>query len=139
MSSLQEIFGADADQQANGVWKKFGPCSIKIAFAGEENPTYQDTLEKNTRHIRGSMTSTNVVTSTDNLPEIKEALMRVYSKCVVKDWKGVTEGGKPLPFSSKVCFREFQNTPALFREIRDFAEDINNFQPEIVEGDSKNS
>jgi hypothetical protein len=140
MASLNSIFGADQDQQANGKWVDYGKVQIKIAFAGEENPRYLDTLEKNTRGVRSSMGSSNTVANADSMPEVKEALMRVYSKCVIKDWKGVDDlEGKPLAFSEKECFLAFQNTPAFFRWARDYADDINNFQPEIVEGDSKNS
>jgi hypothetical protein len=136
---LFESFSADADAQQNGKWVPYGDCRVLVAFSGDGNDRWDTTLERHTRPYRRYIENDKMVKSASMKQEISDAVMRAYCHAVVLDWENVKENGVELEFSPKECFRVFKALPAFFADIREFSGNIQNYQPESDDGDSKNS
>jgi hypothetical protein len=136
---IQEVFGADKGLQANGMWTDYGNISIKLAFAGKANPRYEIVLEKKTQPIKRYLNSTRLQRDPEIRRQIEHAMIAVYAEVVVLDWKGVTRGGKSLKYSSAEGKKAMIEFPALWEFIREYANELENYQAEDLEEDSKNS
>jgi len=135
---LFETFGADVDRQKDGVWVEYGDCSVLIAFAGDGNPRYEKSMERETRPYRRYLDSDKMIMSESMKKQVNEAVVAAYAKSVVLDWKNVKEGDTVLEFSPKECKRVMLKLPAFFSDVREYAGNISNYQAESDEADEKN-
>lgn len=140
MGSPYEMFGTDADAEKDGVWVEYGDpaadgFAIKLARAGGKNKKFGKILEKKARpHRRKLQTGTGPEGLAERL------LIETFAHTVVLDWKNIKDkDGNEFPFTPKNCIKLFTDLPDLFADVRDEADNINNFQKAELEEDEKNS
>ena len=88
---LSDAFGTSAKAEVEGVWVGLGgEAGIKVARLG--NPEAQKAYRKIPRNLRRQIEDT---TLGDN--ESVKFLANFLSENILKDWKGLSDGGKNLP------------------------------------------
>lgn len=127
---LKKEYGADKDLQRNGIWVPFDDASILIAYAGDANPNYERAIEKHTHKHQKKLQNDKAMRRPENRKQVHEAVIAAYAESVVLDWKNLMLGGSPLEYSREMCKKIMIDFPELYAEIRDFAMDFSNFQPE---------
>ena len=140
MDSLFEMYGANSDLQKNGVWVDFGPCRIKIAYAGDGNPQFEQHMDRAMRPYRRFLDNSDKFPTPDNIKKkIDEAFARVYATSVIKDWENVRRGDEEIAYSVDAATAILMELPPFFTQVRNYAQALENFQDSNFEEDSKNS
>jgi len=137
---LGEIFGADKALQDEGKWVEFGSVSVLIAYAGKGNHRYEKSMEKKTRPFRRYMESDKMIMSDAMKIQLEEAVIAAYADSVVLGWKNLKnrDTGEEITYSPAECKRIMIALPAFFENIREYASNLENYQADTLEDDSKN-
>ena len=135
---LFETFSADVDLQKDGKWVEYGDCRVLIAFAGDGNPRYEKAMERHTRPYRRYLDSDKMIMSDSMKKQVNEAVVGAYAHAVVLDWENVREGDQVIEYSPKEAKRIMLKLPAFFADVREFANNLSNYQLESDESDEKN-
>jgi uncharacterized protein (DUF2141 family) len=133
MTSLESLFGTDTDLEKDGVWENFGSASFLIASALPGNPEFAKAQERVFRQKRRQIEADAV-----SVKQFQEITVGLYADAVVKDWKGVTFKGQPLPYSRENVVMVLTALPALLDAIGKVATTRSTYQTGDVEADAKN-
>ena len=116
MLELNSI-AVEPDLAENGMWAEYMGGRFLIARRG---PRYQARLVE--------LYQENMDLVKSNTPEGDEKSLDIFrqafSDTVLLDWEGITENGKPLPYSKKAG-HELMKNPRLF-ELTNFLESFSN-------------
>lgn len=108
---LGKMFGTDKAKEQNGVWFK-GPKETEYLVARQGNKNYTKLVSELTKPYRALIEKGLADPATLN-----EISAEAMSRTVLLDWRGITDGGKPLDY-----------TPAIGKqwllELPDFADFI---------------
>ena len=121
---FKQIFGTNKDKEQEGAWVHIGGgVQVKVKRAGMSNKPLEFDRAKMFRPFNKQIAAGTL--DPDVLREINATL---FARHVIIDWKGVTEGGKPVKFS-KEKFLEFAKLfPDFLTEVIIAASEQQNFQ-----------
>lgn len=141
MTDLFDTFGTDISKENDGVWLPADPrdpngeAQIKIARIGNEN--YEQFAQKE-REKRSS----GFRPGAELPPEIaRDILNKALARTILVDWKGITSGGKEVPYSYEKAY-ELLKDPAMkdFKAyVVEEASRLANYKAEREEKIEKNS
>lgn len=118
----------DATKEVEGVWVDIGE-GAEILVARMNNPRFLRVLAKHRKPLGRRV---------DRSTELQESTMRLAIRdAILLDWKGMTDGGKSLPYNATNCLealevREFANI------VVQAAEDFDAYLAEEEEADEGN-
>jgi len=152
MTNPYASFMTETDKEVDGVWNEYDGFRVKVARAGNRNQGYLKELGKITKRYK------NLNKMNDSAQQ--KILAEVYAKHIVKNWgieverdaetgACIYEDGKIHVFDEEgnVSVSDFNKDavvnilvalPDLFRSIRDFADELTNFQKEVEDEIVKN-
>jgi hypothetical protein len=132
---LQKKFGTDHDLEAEaGIDIDFGDGAVvTIRRAGGANKKYSNTARRVFKPHRQQIEADTI--SEEKLVGL---LARIYAEAVILDWRGVTIGGKEVPFEREAVIEALVAFPEFFNAIRNEAESAAAFRREELEADAKN-
>lgn len=121
-----ELNAYDADSFETGVWSTVqGDSELKVARAGNaEYERQREKLEKEFRREHGDKMS----------PEARHAMScMAIARGLLKDWKNVTENGKPVDYTPEIGARYLKKNPKLLSYVLDRANDLERWEREDTE------
>ena len=125
----------DDDVATKGVWQEFFKGS-ELLIASAENPSYRAALAKGGRSnkvkLDGDPTS-------DTVTLTKKVTAQAMAQYLLLDWKGLTKGGEPLPYSRTEAFELLMKSPQLFDSVQEKANDESLFRGTTIEDAKKPS
>ena len=132
--NLEDLFGEDDDRLQKGIWVVHanGP-EFRVCGATDSNPRYMKMKEKVLKPLRRAAAHDAV-----SEKEANKALAKVYSYCIVIDWRNVKVEGVTVPYSQAECLKILIAYPKLFRWLRAEATEDSHFAiaTEIETGNS---
>jgi len=118
---------------------------LTVALAAEENPPYWNALARREKARQRERRGAQAVT-TDVVKQLRDDDSILFSKHVVKGWKGVVDkAGALAPFSPDECLKWLRAVaaaaPEVWLEISAFCQDRNNFRSNTIDTEeaAKNS
>ena len=83
------------DLSTDGVWFNFTPdISFKIARDG--NPAHERALQAGIKRFRK-------MEEKGEIRQLKQVRNELLTKYILKDWKGLTDGDEPLPYTQEAA------------------------------------
>lgn len=133
--NLRKLFGTDAAAETEGVWIDYADgVSMKIARMGGANYEYSRYLSAQLKPYKFQLDKGNL-----SEEKSKEIMADVIAHCILKDWKGVTDGqGQPIAFSKEAAKEILCQYPELIRDLQVQASDYRRFAQEVLEDIVKN-
>lgn len=129
---LGKEFKTNKELEEGGVWVDIGDGgSLKVARAGNKKALAHSRLvaKPHMAQITYGKLSDEVAT---------ELAVEVLAECILLDWKGMTEGGKPLPYSKESAIRMLRDYPDFRDMVSQIANERKTFQREVEEAVTKN-
>lgn len=145
--SLSKQYNTDRAMESTGVRITFGTnddgseIALVIARAGGANTRFQSVADVVLKPYRRQ-----IANETADPKVVKERMMEIYAKTVVKNWENVmlsdvtgnaSDTGY-APFSVDNCLALFKRLPDFFSDVQQFSEQLTAFRTEQVEEDAKN-
>jgi len=124
-------FDVDPELEKAGVWIDEGDgCELLIAATG--NPEYQRLVRKHLEPLwRKEQRGVRVPEE-----QMRAAFAKVFAGSILNGWKGVTDGGEPVPYSRAEAESRLKNQR--FRAyIQGHAERLENFRASEIEEDAE--
>ena len=81
------------DLSSEGVWFNFTP-DISFRIARDGNPAHERALQSRVKRFRK-------MEEKGEIRQLKQARNEMLSQYILKDWKGLKDGNKDLPFSQE--------------------------------------
>lgn len=134
-NNLSKLFGTDMVAEVEGVWIDYAEgVSMKIARMGGANYEYSRYLSAQLKPYKFQLDK-----GTLSEEKSKEIMADVIARCVLKDWKGVTDGqGQPIEFSLAAAKEILFQYPELLKDLQTQASDYRRFALEVLEDVVKN-
>jgi hypothetical protein len=129
---IRKRFGTDRDLEESGVWQNVSDtCSILVARMNNAryNARFQELAGPKREIIRRSLISNE---------DAEELLLRVMSETILLDWKGVTEDGKPFPYTRENAYRLLKELPDFRMLVQGFAETADAYKKDEIGASVKN-
>lgn len=127
-TGLENYLSNELMENEQGVWVTFpGDRSIHILRAGGSNHKFNRTFQNAVRPLKRKMDN-----GTLSVTESNELMYKVYARSVVIGWKGITDGGKPVPCTESSVVEFFKTFPELFDELMGYAQDRLTFLQEVL-------
>lgn len=145
--SLSRQFKTNRSMETEGVRITFGhnedgtEIAIVVARAGGANTRFQSVADVVLKPYRRQIANETVDTKV-----LKERMMEIYAKTVVKSWENVMlsdvtgdekDTGK-APFTVDNCLKLFIRLPDFYADVQQFADQMTAFRAEELEADAKN-
>lgn len=128
---LKKDFSTNKDLEEQGAWVDIGDGGkLKIARAGNK---------KAIAHLRlVSKPHLAQITYGKLSDEVSTQLaVEVIAEAILLDWEGITDGGKPLPYSKENAIRMLLEYPDFRDLVSKIADERKTFQKEIDEAITK--
>ena len=130
---LSEEFGSNETAEKEGVWVPIGEeATVKIARLG--NPDAQQAYRRIPRATRRQIEE-----GTLSNKQAESFLVSFIAKNLLKDWKGFTDGGKAISYSSENALKMLKKHRRFRDKIWELATDDDLFNVREEEADIKNS
>jgi hypothetical protein len=130
---LADAFGSSESAETEGIWASLGDdAEVRVARLG--NPEAQRAYRRMPKAIRRQLE--------EGLMSEKHAvdfLVRFIAQHLLKDWKGIEEGGKPLAFSQANAERKLRQHRRFRDKVWELSTDEDLFNIGEWEEDAKNS
>lgn len=145
--SLSKQYNTDRSMESQGVRITFGQnedgseIALVVARAGGANSRFQQLADVVLKPYRRQ-----IANETADPTVLKERMMEIYAKTVVKGWENVSlsdvTGNESdegyAPFSSDNCIALFKRLPDFFSDVQQFADSLTAFRVADLEEDAKN-
>lgn len=115
-----------------GVWFRFrNGMRFRCKRAGGSNDQYRRVFQREIKPFKRQLDSLD--------REVQEEIFRnVYAETILVDWDGVRDkGGNEVPFTKANVKALFEALPELFVQVRDNAEDYNNYLDSLLQEDAE--
>ncbi len=126
---LKSTYEVDPTKESEGVWVPWEDAQIKVGRVG--GPAYQKALRARTK-----MGSRGFRQTDEHQTNI---LCEVMADAVLLDWKGIKEGGKPVPFSRDNAYAMLKKYAQFRDEVTALASNFELFRTEEEDDAEKNS
>lgn len=125
MANLYDLFYADESLKNNGRWIDYEKWGVSFKIASLDSKEYKKALKDLLRSLSvGSGSLLKYRSDEQN----ERMLLDLFSKHIVKDWRGVTdENGEELPYSSESVKKIMTDLPELYKELYSIASDVSTF------------
>lgn len=145
--SLSKQFNTNREMEAQGVRITFGhnddgtEIAFIVARAGGANSRFQPVADIVLKPYRRQIANETV-----DPKVLKERMMEIYAKTVVKGWEHVAKADVTgddkdegyAEYTWENCLALFKRLPDLYTEIQQFADGMTAFRAEDLEADAKN-
>jgi len=122
-------FYTDPKLEAEGVWVDIG-IDTSIRVARLFNDRFTRTMAARRKPYGRAI---------DRDPDLQQKiLVEVMADCILLDWKGLTQDGKPMKFSKAQALELMTRSRDFRNLVTEAASDAANFQAEEREADQKN-
>lgn len=127
-------FEKDATKENEGVWLTFGRHEFLIARAHRDNVAFAKLMEERMRPYQWAIDRGNIAALKG---VAKDILQQVYAETILK---GIRKLDKTvLDYQPADGVQLFQRLPDLWDEVFKFANGADNYSPDQIAEDSKNS
>ena len=127
-------YGSDESLETSGTWFTINEMRFKLARAGGSNIEFLKLVRKRTAPYKRALAAGSIEEKF-----AREIIAGCFAETVLLDWEGVYgDDEQAIPFSKETAKDLLAKLPNLFNELRDFADNWENFKAEDLEADRKN-
>jgi hypothetical protein len=131
---LRKTFKTNKQKESDGVWFQIDEQGAKLKIARANNINYKAAQQKKMSRYKHAARAKTIPDSA-----WEEMFNELIAETILLDWEGITENGKPLPYSTEAALQYLTDMKDFRELVMGYADDMANFKDELDEDSEKNS